>query len=397
MIMTHESMVETSVDYGRCTADIDAVSLVKWNDEAPTLFINLKRDPNKPGLFNCYNSESLRAWLANNDNVFAEWVTKPGQIMDNVGHGGSPDLAGPRYIRLYTPHQNIYLQVDDTVKKIADGTIDFMIFDTDYLGKKRLGNLAGAMTVVSALHGQLPGEDVYKLVTPGQLVKGHFAYVPSPPKAKSLVVEVDSDSDDSDSEDSDLEDTAEELHERLIYAIKSGWLAEARLLIEEGADVEYAQNDALFTAIRKRRTKMIELLIEKGADTEQYVAEDDKTPLSEAMAYHNIDAARILVEDGVNVNLRNSLALVQAVRMPQYIRGIEFLLANGAKITKDALQVALKTVETTGGDVCARLAVQLLGETANLNVLPASRRERVFEIMRQEIPLEERNECYGDT
>lgn len=385
-------MGESVVDYGKCTADIDAVSQVSWNDEAPTLFINLKRDPTKPGLFNCYNSESLRDWLSNNDNVFAEWVAKPRETLDAIGYGGSPNLAGPRYIRLYTPHQNIYLQVDDTVKKIANGTVDFMIFDTDYLGKKRLGNLAGAMTGVSALHGQLPGEDVYRLVTPGHPVKGHAAYVPPPPKAKSLVVDIDSD------DETEL-NSVENLHEALLTAIESGRFTDVKDLIARGANVAYADNEALFTAVENGKAPIVEFLIDNGADVNHYVVKNGrgKTPLSAAIDANKPFIPSLLVAAGADINLKNSLALDTAVRAVN-VRGVKFLLSRGANITTPILEEALKRIDMLGFATCAKFIVQLLGETANLNVhlkvLSPAHRELILKIMFEEIPLEKRNECY---
>lgn len=160
------------VEYGRCTSNVDPITLLEWNDNEPTIFINFKRYPNKPGLFNCYNSDSLKTWLKNKDNSFAAWIQKPGQIMDSMGHGGKPDLAGERYVRIYTPSQNVYLIVTDDVKNIANGIDDYIIFETEYLGKVRIGDPSGHF-YEGGLHGQAPGEDIYRLIAPGTRVRGY--------------------------------------------------------------------------------------------------------------------------------------------------------------------------------------------------------------------------------
>lgn len=384
-------MEEVTVDYNRCTAPFDAISRINWTDEAPTLFINLIRDPSKPGLFNCYNSEGLRDWLLNNDNVFAEWVSKPGYVMDSVGHYGGPIQNGPKYVRLYTPQQNVYLEVDNTVKKIVSGEIDFMIYDTQYLGKKRLGNLQGITTVVSGLHGQAPGEDVYKLITPGQPVKGHATYVPPPPKAAPLVVEIDSESEEGD------QPTLEDLHEELMDAIAMNNVTEAKDVIDQGADVTYNNNEALFIAIESTGIPMVQLLIDEGANVNAYVVENrrGKTPLTTAVLEDQLSIAQILINEGADINFRNGFALAFATAKLNP-RHVEFLLDNHAKITKSVLETALKTVAITEGETCVKLIVQILGETADLSVLSSNQREQVLEIMREEIPRKERESCFSN-
>lgn len=182
-------MSEESVDYRKCSYDRDVISQVEWNDEAPSIFINLMwRDieaekRGKPSqssqprnFFNCYNSASLREWLRDKNNVFAKWEPKFQQEMTDSGHGGAPDLNGPRYIRLYTPNQTVFLEVNDELKNIANGNVDFMIFDATYVGKIRLGDPSGHF-YISGLHGQSPGEDVY-LLGKGKPTKGNSRYVP---------------------------------------------------------------------------------------------------------------------------------------------------------------------------------------------------------------------------
>lgn len=164
-------MSEEEVNYGRCTSDADVVSQVNWNDEHPTLFINLRRTQSGPGLFNCYNSFSLSEWLSDPDNIFAKWVAQPGKVLEPNGLRGQPDL-NYLYVRLYTPQQTVFLEYDETVQAIAEGKIDYMIFDADYVGQIRIGDRSGVIAR-SGLHGQAPGEFIYRLVTPGTRVKGY--------------------------------------------------------------------------------------------------------------------------------------------------------------------------------------------------------------------------------
>lgn len=171
---------EVVVDYGKCSSNKDLISQVSWNDEAPSIFINLVREPGKPGVFNCYNSENLREWLKDNSNYLTEWVPKPGHVMDKDGRGGMPlykNGQGPLYVKLYTSGQNVYLFVNNAISDIIDGVDDFVIYEAKYIGKKRLGNLQGTTLIVSSLHGQAPGEDVYSISWENaQITKGHEEY-----------------------------------------------------------------------------------------------------------------------------------------------------------------------------------------------------------------------------
>lgn len=180
-------MSDQEINYERCTSDVDTITQVAWNDEHPTLFINLKRKL-KSGLFNCYNSLTLSEWLRDPENVFAKWVAQPGKRMEENGLLGRPDL-NHLYVRLYTPNQTVFLEYDQTVKDIADGTLDYMIFDAEYVGQIRIGNRQGHITV-SGLHGQAPGEFIYRLVTPGHRVKGYGD--PATKKARAIIAKLKS-------------------------------------------------------------------------------------------------------------------------------------------------------------------------------------------------------------
>lgn len=146
------------MDISKCSSSYDLVTMVEWVDDIPNIFIDFYNDPQKPGRLNCYNGESLRYWLNLPENTFAKWVKNPlSKEMDASGHGGKPDLEY-KYIKLYTGEFIVY---DELAKKLLKSK-DPVIIKAIYTSTERIGNLRGTLGV-SELHGQLPGERIYKL------------------------------------------------------------------------------------------------------------------------------------------------------------------------------------------------------------------------------------------
>nr|QBK86519.1 MAG: uncharacterized protein LCMAC102_03140 [Marseillevirus LCMAC102] len=147
------------VNTNKCSSDRDLVSLVDWAEEDPTVFINFHR-PDK-NIFNCYDGKNLIYWLNQPNNIMANWIrNNPDEPIDDMGYGGKP--GNKKYYRLYTGE---YLKENKYVKNLRKDTryADYSLYDANYIGTERLGNLQGRFGV-SDLHGQLPKESIYEII-----------------------------------------------------------------------------------------------------------------------------------------------------------------------------------------------------------------------------------------
>ena len=151
----------------KCSTDSDMISMIDWVEKDPDIFIEFKRKDSKNktiSTINCYDAENLSKVLSNPENTFADWIQNPtAGPMSHEGYGGK---AGDR--RFYKLYTNEYIVQDHYSEGIAFGIYTRVLFGTEYLGKIRLGNTESVFGI-SMLHGQAPGEDVYKLVPPPDL------------------------------------------------------------------------------------------------------------------------------------------------------------------------------------------------------------------------------------
>lgn len=328
---------EVKVNYGKCTSTIDQISQLEWSEDAPSIFINLKRFEGKPGLLNCYNSENLRMWLNNKDNYFAEWRKRPdaATLQDN-GAGGAPNLQGPRYVRLYTPNETVYLVVDDKVRQLRSGKQDFVMYDTKYLGRVRLGNLRGLLTVVGALHGQVPGEDVYLLTTAIPTL-GHADYEVSEvaqkanddisveDAARNVPIETNLNLPLSEDEDSSMSESAEDDFLDAIAYRDPEKLAEAMANLSE-AELDEIKVLGLFETINHGWAEGLSLLIATiDYNLDAYFDLRRATPLSYAIRRKKLEEAIILLKSGATVYARDFIALDEAITI-SYYSGVSTLL-----------------------------------------------------------------------
>ena len=97
----------------------------------------------------------------------------------------------------------------------------------------------------------------------------------------------------------------------LMSAIWSKKPAVAKYLIESGADVKAKYNDgsgsdALIYAVSYGQLELINILLDKGADIESRDYQGDTPLVYAALHTINIDAVRILIKRGANVNTENN-------------------------------------------------------------------------------------------
>src|SRR5687767_9731320 len=123
----------------------------------------------------------------------------------------------------------------------------------------------------------------------------------------------------------------------LQWAAFAGDVAEARRLIEAGADVNATNNygiNAMLLAADIASTELIQLLLKHGVDANTANA-DGETPLHLVARAGNIDAAKLLLKSGAKVDAREKFGeqtpLMWAVvrRHPEMV---EFLLGKGADV-----------------------------------------------------------------
>ena len=88
-----------------------------------------------------------------------------------------------------------------------------------------------------------------------------------------------------------------------IAPISCPWLKTAKILLDNGAKI----NDNLLNAVYTGDTGMINLLIRAGAEIE-YRDRDGRTALSLAAIRGDIEAAKILLENGADYNTRDTLS-----------------------------------------------------------------------------------------
>ena len=99
------------------------------------------------------------------------------------------------------------------------------------------------------------------------------------------------------------------LNERLIKASEDGDINKVKQLIEEGADVNHAENKdgntPLIWASRYGYFNIVKELIEHGANVNQG-ADDKNSPLMFAIVKGNLEIVKYLISKGANVNQRNN-------------------------------------------------------------------------------------------
>ena len=124
----------------------------------------------------------------------------------------------------------------------------------------------------------------------------------------------------------------------LFLAACNGSVAVARLLIENGADIESGKFNPLVEAVKSSKA-IVSLLLEKGAEIESE-NESGTTPLAAAVFREDLDMVTLLLENGADVNGRigsKSVPLVEAAFFGNVVI-TSLLLSKGAKINAKAFR-----------------------------------------------------------
>lgn len=117
---------------------------------------------------------------------------------------------------------------------------------------------------------------------------------------------------------------------------------------------------------------MVRLLLENGADVD--VADDDGlTPIMFAILFHNIDTTKLLIEHGANINCRDNIIMQTPLHFAAdegLEEVVELLLNHGADIeakTKNDGLTPLHTAVTHGQKKTVRTLLQHNADTNALN------------------------------
>lgn len=162
-----ETIVNLPIEARDCDNTIDIVSQDEWDkDNLPDLKINYL-DPNNPfstrsNLF-CFKKNSIINWLSNPENLVSIWLPKIKDDYSNVddqGYGSSPSSFNLFYKLPNNTYINDIHIFFDTKEIIA----------IPVAKKIRLGNKNGTFGI-GQLHGQLPGETIYYLVSKDSDIK----------------------------------------------------------------------------------------------------------------------------------------------------------------------------------------------------------------------------------
>jgi hypothetical protein len=161
------------IDYQQCSNSASLISMEDWNDlNQPTLILNIYKN-NKKLYTDCYNRNDLIQFLNLPENSFIKWIPiKNKESVQSNGFGSMPSTNPKHYVtKIYSNIGNLYIKKDSNFNKLLlDDKIDK--WNLEFTKKQRIGSLnPQAIRQISALHGQEPGEDIYKLIPYGDKTK----------------------------------------------------------------------------------------------------------------------------------------------------------------------------------------------------------------------------------
>ena len=131
-------------NYNKCSNDRDSVTQIEWSDQSPSLFIFFYHGGKE--FIKCYDKQSLKQWLKQPTSILANWIPKPGKVIDSTGMGGQPGKK--RFYKFYTGE---YISKESVDKYILQGKHKLLTATFDR--NVRLGNVKGTFGQ-SQLHGQ---------------------------------------------------------------------------------------------------------------------------------------------------------------------------------------------------------------------------------------------------
>lgn len=138
----------------------------------------------------------------------------------------------------------------------------------------------------------------------------------------------------------------------LFFAAQAGHTDVVSLLLDRGADPNIALDfgSALQKAARGNHVDVVDLLLRAGADPNLAAGEKEQTPIHDAAERGALDSARLLLEFGADVNVRNHWGLppIHLAARKKHEEMFVFLAENGAS----ALQTEpVSSEELTAADM----------------------------------------------
>ncbi|MES0824939.1 ankyrin repeat domain-containing protein [Ruegeria sp. SCP11] len=125
------------------------------------------------------------------------------------------------------------------------------------------------------------------------------------------------------------------LERPLFFAAQSGHTDIVAILLEHGADANTMLDfgSPLQKAARGNHEKIVELLLKAGADPSAQAGDKDYTPLHDAAERGALDAAKILVAYGANVNAREFWGVppIHLATIKEKAKMVSFLSESGAR------------------------------------------------------------------
>lgn len=157
------------LDHKLCSNSLDLITMDEWNDfNKPNLILNVYKN-NKKISTECYNRTELINYLNLPTNSFTKWIPiKDKDSVQSNGYNSMPSTNPKHYVgKIYSNIGNIYIKKDANFNKLLmDSSINK--WNLEYVKKIKIGSLnPQAFRQIGALHGQEPGEDIYKLVLYG--------------------------------------------------------------------------------------------------------------------------------------------------------------------------------------------------------------------------------------
>lgn len=134
-----------------------------------------------------------------------------------------------------------------------------------------------------------------------------------------------------------IEDEQNQTNRRFLTAAEDGDVSIMRFLLEEGANINYAEpkhnNTALRLAVDKNRIAAVTLLLSSGADA-NCKNSFGYTPLINAVQQGNIEIAKLLISHGASLNEQDSMretALLYAIGKDDAVM-VSLLVDHGASL-----------------------------------------------------------------
>lgn len=157
----------------------------------------------------------------------------------------------------------------------------------------------------------------------------------------------------------------------LSYAVNNGDIEIAKLLLENKAKIKGELLLAIKSPIAESRINMIKLLIDNKANI-NYADEDEFTPLNIAIESGDMELTKFLITNGANVNslMQDGVSLIGYAIAQNNMDLLQILIENGANVNytngDSWADTPLKTASRLGLDNVVRI---LLSRNADINAV----------------------------